>query len=75
MLGLLYYYDAVSFDRATPTGVLPGLVPGTHSATISEFEIVALWVPATNAGMTPMVCRLCEFATACPKGRSAWRLP
>ncbi len=36
----------------TPTGVIPGLVPGIHCATTSIPDIASPWVPAMNAGMT-----------------------
>jgi peptide/nickel transport system ATP-binding protein len=35
-----------------PTTVIPGLVPGTHSATNSNTSVEARWVPAINAGIT-----------------------
>ncbi len=41
-------------DAATPATAIPGLVPETHRATIFGTSDLAPWVPARNAGMTPV---------------------
>ena len=41
-------------NSGNPKGVIPGLVPGTHGAVAEVSAIVAPWVPAINAGMTPV---------------------
>ena len=35
--------------------VIPGLVPGTHRAKTFGNSFFARWVPAINAGMTPVM--------------------
>ena len=42
----------VSAVAATPTNVIPGLVPGTHGAANSNIARAARWVLATSARMT-----------------------
>ena len=41
-------------DAATPATAIPGLVPETHRAPIFGTSDLAPWVPARNAGMTPV---------------------